>query len=147
MINTKSKIFISHRGNITGPNSNTENTPEAIEFAISMGYDCEIDVWYVDDVLYLGHDFHQNSSKEKIDKQFFSDHFNKLWIHCKNCFFHDEDRCTLTSKGYLWTYPGCLLTSKSICVLPEWGFDRKPNILDACGICSDYIERYENEYK
>jgi len=156
MINTKFKYLISHRGNISGPNLNTENTREAIEFAICMGYSCEIDVWKKDSNFYLGHD----CPMSKIDVQFFLDHYNSLWIHCKNvealyylsdikllnCFFHSQDDCTLTSKGYLWTYPGKFLTSKSICVLPEWE-NGTGDISIACGICSDYIERYANELR
>jgi len=156
MISTKFSFLISHRGNTSGPNSNTENTKEAIGYAISMGYDCELDVWKKDGNFYLGHD----SPKEKVDISFFLDYYSSLWIHCKNiealyslatvellnCFFHDKDDCTLTTKGYLWTYPGNVLTFKSICVLPEWGRDTG-DISIACGVCSDYIERYDNGHR
>lgn len=155
MISTKFRFLISHRGNITGPNPNTENTKKSIKLAIDTGYDCEIDVWKKDDIFYLGHDF----PKEKVNIKFFLDFCNKLWVHCKNiealytlntydlnCFFHDKDDCTLTSKGYMWTYPGKLLTKKSICVLPEWGMDNC-DISIACGVCSDYVERYANELR
>ena len=30
-----------------------------------------------------------------------------------------EDDVTITSKGYLWTFPGKKIFKKSICVLPE----------------------------
>ena len=79
---------------------------------------------------------------------------NFLWCHAKNidafkkmlqrgihCFWHQEDDVTLTSNGYIWTYPGKQLTTKSICVLPE---KVNYNKFDCAGICSDYIIHYEN---
>ena len=58
-----------------------------------------------------------------------------------HCFWHQEDDVTLTSKGFMWTYPGKPLTDKSICVLPE-----KNNQIPkkALGICSDCIVNYRN---
>lgn len=152
MTNISYKLYISHRGNISGPNAETENTKKAIDYTLHK-YDCEIDIWLVDRVFYLGHD----SPKEKVDLQYLLDRQSSLWIHCKNvealyaltefdgltCFFHDKDDCTLTSNGYIWTYPGKVLTPRSICVLPEWGMD-SCDISNACGVCSDYIERYAN---
>ena len=52
-----------------------------------------------------------------------------------HCFFHHEDDVTLTSQGYLWTYPGRDLTKNSIVVLPN----KKPDV-EVAGICSDFIE-------
>jgi len=49
-------ILISHRGNINGKFESYENEPTYIDLALSKGYDVEIDVWYVDGLLYLGHD-------------------------------------------------------------------------------------------
>ena len=48
--------IISHRGNLTGPDSERENTIEAIEKVLSLGYDVEIDVWYLANSFWLGHD-------------------------------------------------------------------------------------------
>jgi hypothetical protein len=93
----------------------------------------------------------QTSPQYYIKKEFLKQ--KKLWCHAKNisalvelknlntnCFFHNTDAVTLTSKGYLWTYPGEQLTSKSIAVLPE----QAPyyNIQIAKGICTDYINLY-----
>ena len=47
---------IAHGGNLNGPNANEENRPSYINNAIKSGYDVEIDVWYVDNKWYLGHD-------------------------------------------------------------------------------------------
>ena len=49
----------------------------------------------------------------------------KIWFHAKNieafyellklnivCFWHQNDDVTLTSNGYIWTYPGKQLNIK-----------------------------------
>ena len=48
--------LIAHRGLTDGPNAELENNPEQIHKSLSAGYDCEIDLWYVNGELYLGHD-------------------------------------------------------------------------------------------
>ena len=79
-----------------------------------------------------------------------------MFIHCKNIealyyclskndnldfFFHDSDECVLTSKGYIWTYPGKTLTDKSICVMPERTVNTD-NLNICAGICTDYVLEY-----
>ena len=147
--------LIAHRGNVNGPNSLQENHPEYIEAAIAQGYDVEIDVRYdtINKKLYLGHDEPQYPiSWFWIDK-----YIHNLWVHCKNIealyefvhgtsgfnyFWHQEDDFTLTSKNYIWTYPGKTHTPKSVIVLPE--LNNKTNFdnfksLNCFGICSDYV--------
>jgi hypothetical protein len=135
---------IAHRGNINGPNPCLENKPEYILQCLNQGYNAEIDVRVVQGDIYLGHD----APKYKISFDFLKN--ENLWCHCKNiealktlllnnirCFFHDTDETTLTSDGYIWTYPGKHLTSLSICVMPETtGWNVPYNI---SGVCSDYI--------
>ena len=149
-------ILISHRGNINGKLESYENEPNYIDLAISKGYEVEVDVWYVDGVLYLGHDKPQYD----VDFRWFRDRITKLWIHCKNIealnyfkncgyelnyFWHQEDDVTITSSGYFWTYPGKKLTKNSIAVMPET--KEFENIEIASGICSDYIEKYKGLVK
>ena len=45
-------IYISHRGNIDGPDTGKENSPDYIIKALSLGFDVEIDVWFKDDKFY-----------------------------------------------------------------------------------------------
>ena len=137
-------ILISHRGNLNGK-SNKENRPGYIHKAIGQNFDVEIDVWYIDDAFWLGHDIPQYKVLEG-----FLEHPN-LWCHAKNidalnrmvenglihCFWHQEDDVTLTSEGYLWTYPGKDLTKNSIVVLPE----TKPDV-EVAGVCSDFIVKF-----
>jgi len=138
-------IKIAHRGNTHGP-SIYENQPSYIEKAINFGYDVEIDIWKIRDCLWLGHD----SAQYKIDEDFLNKNKDRLWIHCKNLeafdyllnkdlniFWHQEDDYTLTSKGYIWAYPGKLGTSNSVVV----SFDKQlnPEYLSYYGVCSDYV--------
>ena len=144
-------ILISHRGNLNGVSSR-ENRPGYIHKALWQGFDVEIDVWYVDGEFWLGHDIPQY----KIEENFLEN--PRLWCHAKNidtlykmtsnslihCFWHQDDDVTLTSRGYLWTYPGKQLTKKSICVLPEFE-DKKSKVIlpkNVAGICSDFIVRF-----
>ena len=139
-------ILISHRGNLDGKVVEYENDPGYIDLALEAGYEVEIDVWYKDSKWYLGHD----EPTYQINFNYLRN--KKFWCHAKNiealnkmlkedihCFWHQEDDVTLTSKGYMWTYPGKQLTENSICVKPELS-DEKPK--KVIGICSDFIERY-----
>jgi hypothetical protein len=142
--------LISHRGNINGPNTVRENSPYYIMEAIAMGYEVEIDIWVKDNLFYLGH----NNLQYSISKEWLNDRIDKLWIHCKNIeamewfnisgkfnyFWHQEDTVTLTSKGYIWAYPGKQPIKNSIAVMPELYND---NLNSCIGICSDYIQNYK----
>ena len=140
-------IYISHRGNTAGKDMKLENHPDFISKAIKKGFDVEIDVWFENNVFLLGHD----NPKYEIDTKFLEN--PKLWCHAKNLaaletmrnidchfFWHEEDNYTLTSKGYIWAYPGNLAGKNSIFLFPE----KYPNIdYKLCaGICSDFVEKY-----
>ena len=57
-----------------------------------------------------------------------------------HCFWHQEDDATLTSKGYIWAYPGKQPIKNSIAVMPEIYSD---DVSKCIGICSDYIINYK----
>ena len=61
--------IISHRGNLNGPESETENSPQKIEQALKLGYECEIDVWYESGNFTLCHDF-KNNKRYNINAEF-----------------------------------------------------------------------------
>lgn len=138
-------IYIAHRGILDGPSEKLENHPDQIKKALDLGFDCEIDVWFLNDRWYLGHDEPQYS----IAVDFLIN--NRLWVHCKNIealsmcpninrFWHQNDDYTLTWSNYIWTYPGKKLCNRSICVMPEW--DLAPGVIpcgEYAGVCSDYI--------
>lgn len=142
-------ILISHRGNINGKNSEMENHPSYIDEAISLGFDVEVDMWWIDGRTYLGHD----EPQYEVDDIWLTERIDKLWIHCKNVellywirttilhyFWHEEDTLTLTSKGYMWVYPGKQPIVGSIAVMPEIHND---DVSKCLGICSDVIEKYK----
>lgn len=143
-------ILISHRGNINQIIQSSENNPSYIENALSNGYDVEVDVRTLDGKTYLGHDYAQYN----ISINFLLN--SHMWCHAKDinallillqagahCFYHETDSATLTSEGYIWTYPGQYLTDLSICVLPEISHQK----LDGCyGICSNFIEKFKGTH-
>jgi len=148
--------FISHRGNLQGPNPERENEPAYIEEAIKAGFDVEIDVWMVGEELFLGHD----EPTYKISPDFLLNNQEKLWCHAKNAdalfyliknrdyfhsFSHDQDPYILTSRGIIWAYVGKPIDKNTICVLPEQteeGTYSKDDLLNCYGICSDKIEMF-----
>ena len=138
-------IIISHRGYQDGEDPLLENNPRQISKLLSLGINVEIDVWYINDGFYLGHD----KPKYEVSEQFLTD--SRLWCHAKNiaalekmleigahCFWHQEDKYTLTSKGFIWAYPGCLTPkNNSVFLFPE----RYPEIeaTNFMFVCTDYI--------
>jgi hypothetical protein len=144
-------ILISHRGNIDGRLESYENEPNYIDSALSKGYDVEIDIWVIEGTFYLGHDKPQYG----VTLDWLYKRKNNLWIHCKNIeaiewfntllgmynyFWHQEDTLTLTSKNYIWVYPGKQPIKNSIAVMPEIHNDK---ISECVGVCSNYIQNYK----
>lgn len=140
--------LISHRGNLKGKNPNRENSPSYIDEAIDLGYEVEIDVWVEQNLIFLGHD----AGNYYVDLEWLEVRKSNLWLHAKNkealiffmqtdfnFFFHDSDLATITSKGYVWVFPGQQPIPGSIAVLPEIYQDE---VHSNIGICSDFIELY-----
>jgi hypothetical protein len=134
--------LISHRGNLLGK-SKYENDPNQVESVLHMGHDCEIDFWFVNNKYYLGHDEPVYEVKRSFLQQ------KGLWIHCKNLealeqipsktnyFWHQNDDFTLTSKGYIWTFPEKNVGKKSIIV--DNSSDWREKKYNCFAVCSDYI--------
>lgn len=136
---------ISHRGNIQGRDAFNENKPDQILKVLGMGFDCEIDLWRIRDVLWLGHD----EPIYRINLSFLLN--QKIWVHAKNlnalyfclgyknihCFWHQTDDFTLTSKNFIWTYPEKRVGNNSIIVdnSKHW----KNKNYNCYGVCSDFI--------
>lgn len=147
-------ILISHRGNLNGKEKN-ENSPTLINKRLNENFNVEIDVWYENNQFYLGHD----NPEYKIDINFLMS--SNLWIHCKNYkalseiskykninyFYHNIDNYTLTSKGYIWVFPGKELINNSIAVLPEITKYSDEDLKICYGICSDNILQYKHLIK
>jgi len=152
--------LIGHRGLIDGP-SDRENHPDQIRSILYKGFDAEIDLRVIDGKLMLGHD----EPTYEVPYEFISK--LGLWIHCKNfealeymrnCvdvfnfFWHDQDDFTITSRGYIWTYPRKPLMNRSIWVQPEWDADWRDQVnqvkdTSKCfGICSKYVREIKENF-
>ena len=138
--------YISHRGFVDGIDSSIENNPEQILYLINKNIDVEIDIRIHNEKFYLGHD----EPIHEVSQRFLEN--NKLWCHAKtfsslealsktnsHYFWHQNDDYTLTSKGFIWVYPGKPLIQKSIAVTPEtYDLDYS----NCYAICTDYIKKY-----
>lgn len=138
--------IISHRGNINGKDISLENSFDYLKAAIRLGFDIEVDLWVINNDIYFGH----NNPQHLITRKQFNSIKRHSWFHCKNLeamtyclkikglkyFWHQNDDFTLTSNGYIWTYPGKEITSKSIIVT----FDTKKIDLEMnpYGGCTDH---------
>ncbi len=143
-------IVIAHRGNISGPDPEKENKQQYLQEALDKGYDVEVDVraTHQEGFWYSGHD----GKDSEIEEEFLLK--DGVWCHAKDivtlhrlqeigahCFFHERDSATLTSEGYIWTFPLEKLTLISICVMPEL---QRIQTLDICaGVCTDYADSFK----
>jgi hypothetical protein len=142
--------IISHRGNLNGPKSCVENSIEAILKARDLLYDVEIDVWNISNTWFLGHDFPEYQVAEDFIKQ------DGLWCHAKNIdallamskinikhyFWHQNDDFTLTSSGFIWTFPDKPITPISVAVMPELSSTSFQTSIDCYAICTDFVTLY-----
>lgn len=148
-------IIIAHRGLLEGPNKELENHPAQIEKAIEENFNVEIDLRVIDDRYFLGHD----TPDFEVDGNWLTSVAPFTWFHCKNVealltlkrskiqsahyFWHEEDTLTLTSKGFIWVYPGKQPIKNSIAVMPELHND---DVSQCFGICTDYSYEYRKRY-
>jgi hypothetical protein len=161
--------LIAHRGLINGTESGVmENHPAQIQFALTLGYDAEIDVWCLNGgKWYLGHDGGPGGITYEIPFSFLLQ--KGLWIHCKNylalyelsklvgtkdCpnfFWHEEDSWTLTSHGYIWQHVKNwdIHSDKAIVLLARKNrHDRdytNEQLKASAGVCSKWVENLKKE--
>ena len=65
-----------------------------------------------------------------------------MLVYDIHCFWHQVDDYTITSKGYIWAYPGKETSGKNTVLLfPE----RYPKIKFKSYdfICTDYVQKYK----
>ena len=80
---------------------------------------------------------------------------NTLWCHAKtfnaleamvafgiHCFYHKSDDYTITSRGWIWAYPGMPGGKYSIAVHPEKLHPADVNKF--AGVCSDHIGKFND---
>jgi hypothetical protein len=143
--------IISHRGNICGPVIEKENRPSYIDSAIQLGYDVEVDLRYVNNEFWLGHDFAQY----KIELSWMEPRKEMLWFHCKDIdsalelaklnaykfFCHTNDSYVCTNNGYLWVHD---LSGKidNKCIIPllsEQDIQKYDNNKTPYAVCTDFV--------
>jgi hypothetical protein len=144
--------LIAHRGNIDGPNSAYENSVDYLWFALTNGFDVEVDVWHVDDQIWLGHD----SPTYKLGHSAFMSLLSHrgVWWHAKDyntlnymlshgrqikVFAHEGDRYGLVNGGYIWTADTSMQLdqyNRTVWILPTLPPDF---VVNECvyGLCTD----------
>jgi hypothetical protein len=152
-------MIIAHRGNLTGPSPEKENSPEYIDMAISAGYPVEVDLRSKDAELWLGHDVPQY----QITQEWLYARKENLWIHIKDYytailmsqlkegyqfFCHQSDDFTITSTGHVWLHDLKNEITKE-CIIP---LIDKDSIIDFAqkeffAICTDYVYICEENIK
>lgn len=143
--------IIAHRGNRYGPTPRLENWPTFLYQALREGFDIEVDIWFHQNQWYTGHDNPQYPVRTYAEFP-----SSRTWFHAKNLaalerltldekvnvFWHDSDRYTITSRGYIWAAPGQPLgfADRTIDVLPERsGYGGiGPISLSTYGVCTDF---------
>jgi len=142
-------ILISNKGNIDGVNPESENKQDYIQMAINRGFQVKVDLWLMDNKLYLGSD----KPDYELDIDWLERNASKLWIQCRSAellsklidldpigsnlhIFIYNGETTLTNRGYIWDHTGY----KSISLTDIKDID---DDLDYYGICSDHIGSYK----
>ena len=146
-------VIISHRGNTRGVDI-LENKPEFIDRAITKGYDVEVDIRYVDQTFYLGHD----TPDYIVDTKWIQNRSKNIWFHCKNLyaaiklekmgnikyFCHSLDPfTTIKPVGLFWVHDLNLKINNS-CVIPLLSEQdiEKYNGQQPYAICTDFTDRF-----
>lgn len=140
-------VVIAHRGRIEN-SIHEDNTLEALEECLGLGFGCEIDVHEYNGSFYLGHD----NGNKKIDLKNID--IQGVIVHLKtpvqvdfsfaDSFYLDKDNCAYTQKGLIWVNVGIDFSgSKKIICSPEltggeFSSLNIEHIADAYGICTDY---------
>jgi hypothetical protein len=138
--------YIAHRGNIDGPNPAHENTYEYLRHAWAQGHDVECDLIAHRGILYMGHDEPAEPANTNFIQQ------DSVWCHAKNlealelllamrtnCFWHEKDTVTLTSRGNIWCYPGHFPRNKRAVWLDLEGIELPDDRTGIYGVCGDKL--------
>jgi hypothetical protein len=142
---------ICHRGNLFGPVKEMENNFGVLLQRSIQGYHVEVDVWYHEHTLWLGHD----KPEYKITLEWLLSSKRRL-VHAKNgatfeyllkeagkraldihVFYHTEEDYVLTNKGLVICYPGKPLLEGSLCMMPERAQYTSEDIQKCFSVCTD----------
>lgn len=145
--------IISHRGNVCGPVPDKENRPSYIDVVIQMGYEVEVDIRYINDEFWLGHD----RPEYKIEMSWMKLRKDYIWYHCKDqnsvikflelndgfkYFCHKKDDYVLTSTGHIWVHDLCSDINEK-CIIPLLNLSdiQKYENSTPGFICTDFIKQ------
>lgn len=142
---------ICHRGNVKGPVKELENNFGILIQRSIQKQRVELDVWYHENNLWLGHD----KPEYKITLDWLGSDKRRL-IHAKDgktfeyllqeagkraldihVFYHTEEDYVLTNKGLVICYPGKPLLEGSLCMMPERASYSTDQLQKSFSICSD----------
>jgi hypothetical protein len=142
---------ICHRGNITGPQKELENNFGILIQRSIQGYSTELDVWFHEGQLWLGHD----KPEYKITLEWLASDKRRL-VHAKDgktfeyllleagkravdlhIFYHTDEDYVLTNKGIVIAYPGKPLLEGGLCMMPERANYSQEELNKSFCICSD----------
>ena len=142
---------ICHRGNLHTRVKELENNFGVLIQRAIQGFDVEVDVWFHENTLWLGHD----KPDYKITLEWLMSDKRRL-IHAKDgktfeyllqetgkraldlhIFYHTEEDYVLTNKGHVICYPGKPLLQGSICMMPERANYSEEELQKSFYICSD----------
>lgn len=157
-------LYISYQGIYDGQNFENANTPTQITKALNYGFSCMVDVWRIDNQLYVG----TLAPTIQVTEKYLQG--NRFWINARNqnmqywiqtqpsklypnyfWFENDTESTPTTTSGGQIITPGTVpINNTSIIFLPE--IDDRAMFstvhLKCYGICSSFltfIRRMRNE--
>jgi len=153
-------LFISHRGNLAGPDLNNENKPEYVSTALEKGYSVVVDTWAIavqeeknTVQLVLGDltpqypvtlEFLQKPNIISRAKNL--ETFQILLDNNVHTFLDSNDT-QLTSRGLIWPRVGARsLVPRAVLNIPELITNNIATVVNVncSGMCSNFIERVKS---
>jgi hypothetical protein len=157
-------LYISYQGIYDGKDFESANTPNQIGNAFNNGYSCMVDVWRIDNKLYVG----SEEAPIEVTEKYLQG--NRFWLNARNTdmvnwvaaqprklypnyfsFSNDTESNDATSSGGQIITPGTVPVSNlSIIFLPEIE-DRgllstvKLKCYGVCSVYLNFIKRMRNE--
>ena len=151
---------ICHRGNLFEKIKEEENVPAILDARDLTNYDVEIDIWWHEGELWLGHD----RPETKTTMEWLSASPRRL-IHAKDgktfehllseigkrglnmhIFYHTMEDYILTNKGLVIVCPGIPLLQGSLCMMPEMDRVSREQRDKLFAICSDREDAYKTQW-
>lgn len=147
-------FLFSHRGNLTGIQSELENTLDYVTCALNKGFNVVVDAWLVGDShIAIGTDRAQNpvtldflQNQKVLTRARTIETLQYLIENKVHCFMEGKDDYIMTNGGLFWTYPKQNITKNCILTMPENFLSdiTLTNNIKCAGICSNRIQEIKN---